>query len=419
MRRHQRQNIAEAKEDCLEAVLHLRVDMLGPEDPKLKCTFGNQVAWGHFRQKREVTGIKSRKFHIRSLVSDSICSTRVVIGFSVAVALTCATFLFLSYYPALYLCSWAPDLPKPSPPPERTYQERADFVETEVKMKRQYLPLTSEHNPLGGYDIFDCPLEPPPFYPIESPIMDVLRHWPLSDTELRNQRTIHQGLCVFDFARHGQERVRKQIHNYRQAEKPFIIKNDPEVLKTVERWNTNNYLDYRLQGKVYRGEFSRTLSMMYWTVSKFHKVPKDFIPPTNMRPTTFELWKERAQAMENPTIATQRKDENSYLRFDGCVSPTKRCDALHRMWGAMGKGIYMLTRLDDGDFLHDELPWFSPRYYKHGISNDYLVEPEKARGIQCRFGVSLCIRVHLFAFSSQSSQLHLGKRIGSRKSFRQ
>lgn len=252
------------------------------------------------------------------------------------------------------------------------------------------MPLLTENNmansPFGAYDIFDCPMEPPVHYPIEFPIPDVLDHWPVLDTELLDKRSIHQGFCVFDFARHGAERVRQQIHNYQNAEKPFVVKNDPEVLKSVERWNSDHFLDFKLQRKVFRGEFSKSLSMMYWTISRFHEVPKDFVPPTKMKPTTFKIWKERAEAVENAATAAHRDDENSYLRFDGCVSPTKRCDALHRKWGPFGRGIFALTRLDDGDFLHDELPWFSPRYYEKGISKDYLIEPEKARGIQCRFG---------------------------------
>ena len=314
-----------------------------------------------------------------------------------ATALAFATFLILSYYPCIYLCPLLHHYKEPSPPPPRSFSERVEHVQQVVRNQRQYLPLSAEYIRLhessntdiadDWYDIFNCPMQPPPSYPMEFPIMNVLNHWPIADTKMTDTRYIHQGFCVFDFAKQQPEQLRQQMHNYQKAEKPFVVKNHPEALKTAERWNTAGYLDYKLQRKVYRGEFSKTLSMMYWSISRFHKIPKGFVPPTQLRPTTFEKWKLRAEAMEQEIdAATSQSEDKVYLRLDGCESPNKRCDALQRMWGALGAGIYLLTRIDDADFMHDELPFFSPRYYSQGTSKDFLVEPEKSRGIQCRFG---------------------------------
>jgi hypothetical protein len=311
-----------------------------------------------------------------------------------ATAVALATFLILSIYPCLYLCPLFRQYEEPSPPPPRTFSEQVQHVQTVVQKQREYLPLSAEYIALreGGntddwYDVFNCPMQPPPSYPMEFPIMNVLKHWPIADTNLTGTRYIHQGFCVFDFAKQDPEQVRQQMHNYQQAEKPFVVKNHPEALKTVERWNTDEYLDYKLQQKVFRGEFSKTFSMMYWTLSRFHKVPEGFVPPTKLRPITFQKWKERAEAMEKEVyVATSQSEEKAYLRLDSCESPTKRCDALHRKWGAFGAGPYVLTRVDDADFMHDELPFFSPRYFDQGTSKDFLIEPEKSRGIQCRFG---------------------------------
>lgn len=391
MRRHARQNDNESKEDQIEAVIHLHVQT--PEANRKYPSNAKTFVQNLFLDTKQPLRYRGKQLgNLRDLSFRRIrCSQRSIAALSI-IALAGAVFLLVSFYPFLYLCSWwKASLPLPLPPPERTYEERVAFVEEHVKKNRKYLPLTGDSNmvigPQGdrGYDIYDCPLQPLPYYPIEFPILDVIHNWPLDDTELMDQRSIHQGFCVFDYSRYPHDQIWQQIRNYQRAEVPFVVKNHPEVLKTVERWNTNDYMDYLLQNKVYRGEFSRSLSMMYWTVTRFHKVPKDFVPPTKMRPTTFEIWKERALAMENATLAANRQDDNSYLRFDGCESPTKRCDALHRHPG-FGWSIYGLTRLDNGDFLHDELPWFSPRHYEEGVSKDFLVEPQKNRGMQCRFG---------------------------------
>ena len=61
--------------------------------------------------------------------------------------------------------------------------------------------------------------------------MDILNQWPTDDPEPRAQ--VHQGLCVFDFTKDYDKAI-----NYRNAELPFVIKNDPQVAETVARWNS-------------------------------------------------------------------------------------------------------------------------------------------------------------------------------------
>ena len=50
---------------------------------------------------------------------------------------------------------------------------------------------------------------------------------------------MHQGLCMFNYQ--IQTDYDKAL-NYRNAELPFILKNDPNILSIVERWNHPNYL---------------------------------------------------------------------------------------------------------------------------------------------------------------------------------
>ena len=338
------------------------------------------LSWKKRRRHLSYSSIHSAPKKVHKLKLKAFLSV-LAIFFIAALAI----FALLSRYPCLYLCS-SNVYDEPKPLPERPYQERVTFIEEEIQKNRKYVPLESR-NP-EGYNVFDCPLEPPLNYPQEFPILDVLNHWPIADTDTSKKlRYIHQGLCIFDVSRHGTQKVRQLIQAYQQAEKPFVVKNDPHALKTAERWNTDNYLHNKLQRKVFQGEFSNSLSMMYWKMSRNHVIPNDFQAPTQKRPTTFERWFKRAESMEpNGEKGLRGDEENSYLRIDGCLSPTAKCHATHRTWGALSHPFYYFTHLDDGDFLHDDLPFFSPRYYDQGISKDYLIEPEKSRGIQCRFG---------------------------------
>lgn len=316
-------------------------------------------------------------------------------------------WLLTSRYPCLYYCPWTGGIitktksrfVKPGPLPDRTYHERVQYIQKIVRKDRKYIPIQKDSD---TFNVFNCPMVPPTDYPREYPIMDVLTSWPTNDTNkwkgtAENPRQIHQGLCIIDFAasitttndekeehdinKDHEKRIRQQIKNYQQAEVPFVVRNDPEVLKSSERWNTDNYLDWKLRDRVYRGEFSEKLSMLYWHASKHH-TPENFIPPTAIKPLTYDEWYEMAVSKEQ-NLTTYK--ENAYLRFDGCLTKGGRCDAIHRARG-MDRRRYSLTQASDGDFVFDDLPFFNPKYPE--LSSSYLVEPEKQRGIQCRFGAT-------------------------------
>jgi len=314
-------------------------------------------------------------------------------------------WLLTSRYPCLYYCPWTGGIItntksrflEPGPLPDRTYYDRVQHIQKKVRKDRKYTPIKKDSD---TFNVFDCPLVPPADYPREYPIMDVLTSWPTNDTNkwkgsASNPRDIHQGLCIFDFAtttttnnKQGQEinkenekRLRQQIKNYQQAELPFVVRNDPEALKSSEKWNTGNYLDWKLRDRVFRGEFSEKLSMLYWHVNKNNR-PENFIPPTTIKPLTYDMWYDMAVSHEHNLT---KYKENAYLRFDSCLSKTGRCDAIHRAKG-MDRRRYSLTQASDADFVFDDLPFFNPKYPE--LSSSYLVEPEKQRGIQCRFGAT-------------------------------
>jgi hypothetical protein len=104
----------------------------------------------------------------------------------------------------------------------------------------------------NNYDIYNCPDYPPPIYPREYKTIDILQHWPPtqslpvggyddendeSESESENATIMaHLGICVFDYSNDYMK-----ILQYRSKEVPFVVRNDPSVAETVERWNDENY----------------------------------------------------------------------------------------------------------------------------------------------------------------------------------
>ena len=261
--------------------------------------------------------------------------------------------------------------PEPGPLPYRTYDERVDFIQESVRQSQshQYHPIV---DPTDAYNVFDCPLEPPENYPREYPIMDVLSNWPLLDLEDLTQRDIYQGLCVFDFHKTSHSFLKKQITSYRQAEVPFVVRNDPSALLTTERWNTGNYLFHKLQHKLFYAIMSKLPSMQYWMRTKNHIVPDNFEPPNYSSHLTFQKWYD--MAMHNGQVPKSNKyKEHAYLRLDACYNSTAKCDSSYRT----------NARLSDADFIYQDVPVMNP---DNPASDLYLVDKQASRGIQCRFG---------------------------------
>jgi hypothetical protein len=263
--------------------------------------------------------------------------------------------------------------------PLRTFQERVDFVQQEVHGKVSYIPVGQEDDD-PNYNVFDCPLLPLPDYPREYPVMDVLGHWPIDDTSRdKEERTIHQGVCVFDFATAiDVVQLKRQILTYRQAEVPFVIRNDPSVLHTVERWNTNDYLFSMFGNKLFKGEYSKSNHMMYWAISRNHtKVPNNWVAPTEVRPYTYPDWHKLATSDHRAP-----SDPHHYIRMDACLSKNAPCDSSYR--NLIFSGLNRFTKASNADFLFGEMPFFDPASEDSEL---YLVKKSRQRGIQCRMGM--------------------------------
>ena len=65
----------------------------------------------------------------------------------------------------------------------------------------ELLVFSPMRRPSDTYHVNDCPETPPPGYPREYPILDVLLNWNTGETSPKsNANRIYQGICIFDIA---------------------------------------------------------------------------------------------------------------------------------------------------------------------------------------------------------------------------
>ncbi len=287
-------------------------------------------------------------------------------------------------------------------PDERTYREIREEFEQALgdpndierlhhfvldlrKTKHELLDSLKSQVP---YDVNNCPKEPPALYPIEWSITDIIDNWNPNDTFLASnpdgevRRGIYQSICRFD---HSTEM--DKILNYRKAEVPFLIRDDPDVLRVVERWNQPGYLSSILgHDTKYRVEYSETNSLMYFNLPKNRNkkprrgrrdqrrqeegqsgnkkgAPEGWKPPMQYLEMTYAEWEEVASQDEHDMGADM---PHWYFRVNAkAPNPNSR---------------FSSSSLP-GNVIFKELPFFLPE------ENLYMVQPSDARGINCRFGM--------------------------------
>lgn len=241
------------------------------------------------------------------------------------------------------------------------------------------------------YDIYHCPKSPDPHYPYQYPTVEVLKHWPPSQSMPTDETSAHLALCVFDYARDYVKALA-----YRQSEVPFVVRNDPRVAEAVERWSNDTYRQALMGGVVlHRAERSDRLSFLYWRPdvrakqarkdpTALEKIPIDWKEPTKLVRMTYLQWSQEAARQEaellrrsgnsgsgSGSATTQQFNSTAgpyhYFRLIGCgeTGPTGDCD-----------------KIDTSEYLFDELPFFQPRPQQL-----YLTDPRQQKGIHCRFGM--------------------------------
>jgi len=191
------------------------------------------------------------------------------------------------------------------------------------------------------YDVHNCPDKPPKQYPREYPILDVLHHWPTANLSVPDR--IHKGICIFDLksSRNGAEdvAVRQKIMRYRQAEAPFVIRKDPHLLEVTNKWSREGYLSSRFANKMYQATLVASNANKTSVESKL---------------MNFDEWLKMADSgQKKGQEEHQYYDYYASLRCDGCLpnhAQDLKCDAAYRR----------SDKVDNADFLFEELPFFRP-----------------------------------------------------------
>jgi len=210
------------------------------------------------------------------------------------------------------------------------------------------------------YDVNHCPENPPLNYPMEWPIVNIIHNWNPNTTyfpSLDQRPYIYQGICRFHYSTDFVKAM-----NYRLAEVPFILRDDPAILQVVYRWNQSGYLEHLLGGgddnTLMDVEYSTTNQLLYF--KDHHKNnPKGWIPPMKSIKMTYKQWLEKATQTSNQDMGPNQP--HWYFRVNAK-------DELGQ------------------HFLYHEMPFFSP-LSSSDKPNFYLVDMNDLRGINCRFGM--------------------------------
>lgn len=293
-----------------------------------------------------------------------------------------------------------------------------------------------------GYDIRDCPPHPPPGYPRAWETAEVLGSWNPNDvtTVPPARREVYQGLCVFDH-----ETQYEAALNYRNAEKPFVMRNDPQVVAAARRWGDDPEYLHRALGDTneFRTERSPT-SLFMWYRLRGNMVnratPAGYVkPPNDETEMTFGEWLERAMERDGRALGDKellgkaaelrrrrlksRKDQREPKEDDHGDDPLGHDDEEGDNGDddeeAKRRNLYYFRinadikaaekqRDSASKFVYDELPFLDPRRQKE--SEFYIVDPAQQRGINCRFGMRGVTAANHFDMSRNMIAIFGGER---------
>ena len=155
--------------------------------------------------------------------------------------------------------------------------------------------------------------------------------------------------CHFDYQKEFDKAM-----NYRNAEKPFVVYNVPEVNEVVTKWSNLDYLNGLVGGSkaLYKAETSKDNHFMYWRKKSKKKMEQfNFKPPTGKKSISFQDWLKVAVTNHNKSLVDR---EHLYFRITG---------------------------ENKNHYIFKELPFFWPK------ESLFIVKPNEQRGIHCRFGM--------------------------------
>jgi len=237
-----------------------------------------------------------------------------------------------------------------------------------ASMKRNYEP----------YEKIRCPVFPQSDYPRHYHLDDITSNWPPDDPESRPSY-IYNSLCYFDYSDPAQ---REAAYNYRKAEVPFVVRNNPDLDNSVLRWADVNYMTdlFGQEKEPFRVEYSENNHFMYWRQPSSKKTRKEFVPPTEMVKMSFAEWYHKAAKGR-----VSKDDPHWYFRASACQS----------------KGGCPAPNFQK---IFEELPIFRPE------ESLFIIDPKKQRGVHCRFGMTGVIAENHFDGSRNMIALIGGER---------
>ena len=298
----------------------------------------------------------------------------------------------------------------------------------EERYKSLYMPKFDASE--LGYDIYNCPPTPPDQYPMAWKTTDVLSNWNPNDvtTLPPAHRDVYQGLCVFDY----QTQYAMSL-KYRNAEKPFVIRNDPKVTSVVRRWDDDPEYLHRILGDVeqYRTERSPNNYFMWYRLRGSKRTPNGYQrPPNDEIEMTLGEWFEhaldkdgkslgdeglvaKAAALRERRLSLMPKRENHEddpLGNDIGVGDENSEEAKQEeyYYFRLNADLRRAREASPSKFIYDELPFFDPR--KRKDSEFYIVEPVAERGINCRFGMRGVVAANHFDMSRNMIAVFGGER---------
>ncbi|KAK1738375.1 cupin domain-containing protein [Skeletonema marinoi] len=280
-----------------------------------------------------------------------------------------------------------------------------------------------------GYDTYNCPSTPPDHYPMAWTTVEVLSNWMPHDvtTIAPAYREIYQGLCVFDYTTQYDAAL-----NYRKAELPFIIRNDPNVISTARRWEDDTeYLHNALGDEtLFRTERSPMNEFMWYRL-RGKGMPRGYVkPPNDEINMSYGEWLERALAKDamalqdedisakvsamkkrRMQLVTDNKKQDDSLENDDHDRDNSTEEEKLKNWYYFRLTTSLRHASKDPSpekFVYDELPFLDPR--KRSESQFYIVDPSEERGINCRFGMRGVISANHFDMSRNFIMIFGGER---------
>jgi hypothetical protein len=219
-------------------------------------------------------------------------------------------------------------------------------------------------------------------------VHEVLSQWPADDPEIPASGTLHQGLCVFDLQDNYAENLAKAL-NYRNAEVPFVVRGDPRVAQTAERWNAPHYLSTLIGDAPQGTETSSSGKFTYWTGSGVdaRRYPMDeanYKAPTELTEMTFAKWIELANVTDSKLLTPE--SPHYYFRVVGCAPGQTHRQATRGVDNSCSR---LAGNAEHVPYLADELP-----FYDHTQPSLYVKEPLTdgmtgpiSKALNCRFGM--------------------------------